>query len=285
VEVYSQEDMDFVSEAIHLCIHESKGAWEGTYVYTDHTREEENNITDEMSALSVKAPYQMTPRQRKTFKKYSTPVKHANFRGGSRKYTPKAHLDLLEGVDPEILVRLGVEISKPSSNTVAGRELISKLIAVIKLDLDTIAQEKEEAKLREEGFWRFAGKTVKANMEHIRQKLDWATGQKKTSVDKGGPDLDEGSEEEFDEETSTEGPAFEIAAEPQKGFSGISSDEKKRLVAARRPFVAKEEVFMSNEELMEAFKTKTPQKADKPTKWATEDGRSAYVKSGGLKYV
>lgn len=284
MEIYSQEDTDFVSEAMHLCIYESKGAWEGTYVYTNNAREEENNIADQMSTLSVKPPCGMTPRQRKTFTKYSTPVKHANFRGGSRKYTPKAHLNLLEGVDPQILVRLGVEVLKPSPNTIARKELISKLIAAIKLDLNTIAQEKEEAKLREEGFWRFAGKTVRANIERTRQNLDWATGQKKTYADKGDLHLD-GATEEFEGESSTEVPTFKIAAGPQKGLSDVSSEEIRGKFTSRRPFVAKVEVFMSNEELLDAFKSKTPRKAEKPTKWATEDGRSCYVKSGGLKYV
>jgi hypothetical protein len=34
VEIFSLEDMEFISEAIHLSVHESKGAWEGTYIYS-----------------------------------------------------------------------------------------------------------------------------------------------------------------------------------------------------------------------------------------------------------
>lgn len=100
-EIFSQEDMDFVSEAIHLTVHESKGGWEGSYVYDktlkldDTIREDGKEISDHLGSLSVKAPGDMTPRQRRSQKKFTTPVKHSSFRGGSKKYTPKGlHADV-----------------------------------------------------------------------------------------------------------------------------------------------------------------------------------------------
>jgi hypothetical protein len=95
VEVFSQDDMDFVSEAIHLTIHESKGGWEGSYVYEktqklqELIKEDNDEIAGNMNLLSVKSPSNMTPRQRKSQKKFFAPAKHSNYRGGSRKYSPK----------------------------------------------------------------------------------------------------------------------------------------------------------------------------------------------------
>jgi len=94
VEAFPKEETDFISAAIHGTVHESKGAWEGSYVY-DHKRpaleisvvvdeeEEEafhqelNAITASVHDLAVKAPNELTPRQRKCVKMFSTPISHS----------------------------------------------------------------------------------------------------------------------------------------------------------------------------------------------------------------
>ena len=273
--------MNFVSESIHLSIHESKGTWEGSYVYAEHGNEEETTTPEEIPALSVKAPCEMTPRQRKTFKKYTTPAKHTWYGGGSRKYTPNAHQDIFEGIDPQILVRLGVDIDEPSSKTVARKDLVKKLIATIKLDLDAIAQEKEEATIREEGFWRFAGKTVRTYMERTRQDIDWATGQKKAQVHAEGEctDIAKGLGD-FDEEVSPEEAALELVPEPWKDHQNILTEEKTTKATPGRYSAAKVEVStgISADELLDAFKFKPAPKANKLSVWSTKDGHEVWLK-------
>jgi hypothetical protein len=86
IEAFPKEETDFVSEAIHLSVHESKGAWEGTYVY-DHKQPEAEEttftegegdeiefFTEQASPLSVKPPSLMTPRQRRVVKKFNNPI-------------------------------------------------------------------------------------------------------------------------------------------------------------------------------------------------------------------
>ncbi|TVY89740.1 hypothetical protein LAWI1_G002593 [Lachnellula willkommii] len=198
VEAFPQEALDFISEAIHSTVHESKGAWEGTYNYTkaeslfltdnnssideDPTEDEELEVFAEKDdSLSVKAPHDMTPRQRKIIKKFNTPINHSSFGGGSRKYTPNRGIDsdLYDGVDPQIFFRLNVEVVNPLVSSKARKDLVAKLVAAVKEDLNVIFREEEETALREEGFWRWAGKTAYDYIKKTREDFDWATGQKK----------------------------------------------------------------------------------------------------------
>lgn len=198
IDIITNDDIDFVSEALHLAKHESKGAWEGTYIYNHGQSEveKENKVVNEedwvdtedakiprhysrSANLAVKPPLDMTPRQRKTMKKFYTPVQHSSFGGGSRKYSPRHPVsDAYDGLDPAIFFRLGVEIETPIKNTKERKELVAKLIAAIKEDMDVITREENETEMRAEGFWRWAGKTAFQNIMRTRDTLDWATGQK-----------------------------------------------------------------------------------------------------------
>ena len=216
IEAFPKEETDFVSEAIHLSVHESKGAWEGTYVY-DHKQPETEDIavtedegdeieffTEQASPLSVKPPSLMTPRQRRVVKKFNNPINHQSFRGGSRKYSPggpaSPSADPYEGVDPDILFRLGIEVFSPTKNSKARKDLITKLLAAVKEDVSIIEREEQETAMREEGFWRWAGRGAHYNILQIREELDWATGQKK-----GTPRQESFADDEMDLEELREG--------------------------------------------------------------------------------
>lgn len=214
IEAFPQEEMDFISEALHLSVHESKGAWEGTYVY-DHKQPESEESSDliddadmgtdidsmagQIDNLSVKSPMNMTPRQRKTIKKFTSSINHSSYGGGSRKFSPQASskADPFDDVDPKIFFRLGVEVEYPLKNSKTRKELIAKLIATVKEDIEIIKREEEESMMREEGFWRWAGKTAYHAILQTRQELDWATGQKK-----GVPRIEFFPEDEIESEVT-----------------------------------------------------------------------------------
>lgn len=224
IEAFPKEELDFVSEALHLRVHESKGAWEGTYVY-DHKQpesEECNPVIDDaemdadidcvagqMDNLGVKSPMHMTPRQRKTLKKLSTPINHSSYGGGSRKFLPhdSPKTDPFDGLDPKIFFRLGVEVEYRLKNSKARKELVTKLVAAVKEDIEILEREEEESEMREEGFWRWAGRTAYLAIMQTRQDLDWATGQKK-----GTPRM-----EFFPEEIETEEKDAHAVAEVIQG--------------------------------------------------------------------
>jgi len=198
VEAFPQDELDFISEAIHSSVHESKGAWEGSYNYSKREPltvadsssnfdeeaieyEEFEAFTEQSDSFSVKALHDMTPRQRKIIKKFTTPINHSSFGGGSRKYTPDRDMgsDLYNGVDPQIFFRLGIEVINPQANSKARKDLIIKLVTAVKEDIDIIAREDAESAMREEGFWRWAGKPAYEYIKRTREDFDWATGQKK----------------------------------------------------------------------------------------------------------
>jgi hypothetical protein len=83
---------------------------------------------------------------------------------------------------------------------VARKELITQLIATVKLDLEIITQEDVETDMREEGFWRFAGKAAYAKIKKVREDFDWATGQKKG---KAMIDLDDEESDTFEQFPAT----------------------------------------------------------------------------------
>lgn len=220
MEVFPQEELDFISEAIHLTVHESKGAWEGTYVYDhkqkpaeaeEHAMMDDNDaddddmqsITSSMTDFSVKSPEAMTPRQRKTQKKFNSAINHSSFNGGSRRYgSPKS--DPFDGVDPDIFSRLGIEIVNPANTSKERKDLSTKLVAAVKEDIGIIEREDADTIMREEGFWRWAGKTAFHYIKETRKDFDWATGQKIT----GAPRL------EFPEEMNVAEDMIEDPVEP-----------------------------------------------------------------------
>ena len=189
VEAFPREETDYISEAIHLAAHETKGGWEGSYNYEKHySKHPERSITEdkksedtigETSNFSVKAPgilSTLTPRQRKCAKTFSNPVKHAGYRGGSRKFSPNgSSADPFDGVDTTIFYRLGIEVVDPIKNSVARKELVAKLVSAVKNDIAIITQENVESEMRREGFLRWAGRSAWDEIMKRRSELDWVS--------------------------------------------------------------------------------------------------------------
>ena len=215
MEVFRQVDLDFISEALHLIVHESKGGLFNSYTYGERPCEievEAAEISDvemvtESTGCNTKPIAFMTPRQRRNEKKTTTLFNVQSFSGGSRKFSPNCGLakDPYNGLDPNIFDRLGVQVVDPPHNSVARKALIAQLITAIKEDFETIRHEDMEIKLRSEGFWRWAGKKAyHAIMVINREEIDWATGM---SIKKGlvrEPIADEEVEEEFLEDVQRE---------------------------------------------------------------------------------
>ncbi|KAE8448603.1 hypothetical protein EG329_009028 [Mollisiaceae sp. DMI_Dod_QoI] len=285
IEVFPKEEVDFISEAIHLTVHESKGAWEGTYVY-DHKlpeaedetvvlNEEQDNfdaesVTTSIGDLAVKPPDDMTPRQRKTLKKFTSAVDHSSFKGGSRKYgSPK--LDLYNGVDPEIFSRLGIDIVVPINHSKGRKDLATKLVAAIKEDIETITREDVDTVMREEGFWRWAGKTAYWHIVDTRKDFDWATGQKRgaprfdfleeemeleegESIDSTQEPLPEPEpQQELMEEGFTTVVSKKVAAQAKKEKMHITLQSKGQKKALNRPTFTQDFLPIEEEESTDDF--------------------------------
>ncbi|CAD6448574.1 6488ab51-7959-4435-beb4-c9f449663e35-CDS [Sclerotinia trifoliorum] len=199
VDVYSQDEINSISEALHGQIHESKGAWEGTYAYDNRRADASltnNDVVQEedeeydvyavqsphpASNKEYKVPNYPTPKQQRAAKKLTTTtnLRQSKLRGHQQKFTPEmAHKnDPYGGIDPAIMYRLGIDVN-PLSSPKTRKELIEKLIIAVKNDLQVIRREEEEAVIREEGFWRWAGRNAFRNILEYRKTFDWATGQK-----------------------------------------------------------------------------------------------------------
>ncbi|CZT42293.1 uncharacterized protein RSE6_02155 [Rhynchosporium secalis] len=257
IEAFPLDDTDFISEAIHLSVHESKGAWEGTYVY-DHKKMvddgdaeyNEDDLAANFETFAVKSPgtslKDMTPRQRKVMKKTSTPAKYVSQGFGSRKYASQFRSttsDPYDSVDPDIFFRLGIKIVDPAKNSKARKDLVIKLVAAIKEDINIITREDKETEMRAEGFWRWAGKTAYENILATRESLDWATGQKiglprfdeSDNEDIRLDDVQEAGAEVFEEETET--PVDKAAS--KLAFSANIVDEDGFMVASDKKGFAK----------------------------------------------
>jgi len=91
-------------------------------------------------------------------------------------------LAIYEGLDPAIFQRMGVATEGGGK---ARREAVKRLLEAVKNDLEICDREKIEKGIREEGFWRWAGRNAWNNMQSVREELDWATGQRKDSRRKG----------------------------------------------------------------------------------------------------
>jgi hypothetical protein len=223
IESFPLDDTNFISEAIHLSIHESRGAWEGTYIYGDMSHEAEEEVAEESdeaigesaAALCVKPMYCLTPTQRRLAKKVSTPFKARKISGNSRRFSPKdvSKADPYDGLDPQMFSRLGIKIIDPPKNSICRKDLVAKLVAEIKNDLAAIAQEDEESNMRQEGFWRWAGRAAYHTTMKTREEIDWATGMKK-----GDP------RESFVDEELEDGPSREVA-EAEKDVLAIPDND------------------------------------------------------------
>ncbi|EHL01543.1 hypothetical protein M7I_2427 [Glarea lozoyensis 74030] len=143
---------------------------------------------------------EMTPRQRRIHT-------YAWRKEGSqtRKYNPSIlnkSNSIYCGVDPEIFVRLRIEVVNPAVNSKIRKELVAKLVAAIKEDLDIQTREDGESEMRKEGFYRWAGKTALQHMERTREGIDWATGQKITAKAEEMLDIDTPRRETFTKQLS-----------------------------------------------------------------------------------
>lgn len=191
VEAFPREETDYISEAIHLTIHETKGGWEGSYNYEKHDSRDPDcdqstpedgefeGVIDQTSTLSVKAtgiPSSLTQRQRKCAKTFSAPARHTGYRGGSRKFSPNGpSADPYDGVDFRIFYRLGIEIIGPIKNSVTRKELVAKLVSAVKNDIAIVIQESVETEMRREGFLRWAGRSAWDEIMKTRLDLDWVS--------------------------------------------------------------------------------------------------------------
>ncbi|KAJ8060476.1 hypothetical protein OCU04_010798 [Sclerotinia nivalis] len=241
VDVYSQDEVNGISEALHGQIHESKGAWEGTYAYDNRRTDASltnNDVVEEedeeydvyavqpphpTSNKEYKVPNYPTPKQQRAAKKLTTThLRQSKLRGHQQKFTPEmAHKnDPYGGIDPAIMYRLGIDVN-PLSNPKIRKELIWKLIVAVRNDLQVIRREEEEAVIREEGFWRWAGRNAFRNILEYRKTFDWATGQKitamKTEAEIFGDEL---GDDQIDEDEETHG-SYDIA----DGKGDIAVDE------------------------------------------------------------
>jgi hypothetical protein len=157
-----------------------------------------NDTLEGCTVLDGKKLDEMTPRQRKIYTYAWRKEGHQ-----TRKYNPSIlnkSNSIYFGVDPEIFVRLRIEVINPTINSKIRKELIAKLVAAIKEDLDIQAREDDECIMRKEGFYRWAGKTALKHMERTREGIDWATGQKITAKAEETLEIDTPRRETFTKE-------------------------------------------------------------------------------------
>ena len=183
VEAFSKRDTDFISTAIHLEVHEGKGAWKGQNAVDAYSiKDEPKEIgTDSEAEVEARAKGFGTPpnsRRLRRVKKIAAVIKGRHIYGSSKMDSLKrvALNDPYDGLDPEILERLGIKVVSPHKNSPIRRELVRKLLAQIKEDVGIQTQEKAEAQIRAEGFWNWAGKSAYQIIMNNRENLDWATG-------------------------------------------------------------------------------------------------------------
>ncbi|TAQ87539.1 hypothetical protein B7494_g4128 [Chlorociboria aeruginascens] len=224
VELFRQEDLNFVSEALHLRVHESKGAWAGTYGYGNRSHDledhenatilenDEENETPETPDSGMKVIKFLTPKELRSARKTRTltPARQSKLTIHSKRNTTNraAKANLVDTIDPQIFFRLGVEVVHPVANSKARKDLVEKLVVAIKNDLDIIAREEEETVIREEGFWRWAGRNAYHAIKRVREDYDWATGQRKDSLRQEITPVIE--DEVYDRETNLPIPELEI---------------------------------------------------------------------------
>jgi len=105
-----------------------------------------------------------------------------------------------------------VEVTSPRTSSQARKDLVVRLVSAIKEDLDIIRREEHESAIREEGFWRWAGKGAYYQIMWTREEFDWATGQKKGTLRRGSSADDETESDINKEDISVKDVTVEIVA-------------------------------------------------------------------------
>jgi hypothetical protein len=247
MDIFRQEDIDNISDALHQSIHGTKAGRAGGNMHKfQHSRlgtndgkvlEEEREDVAEGAGHNhaVRQPRFPTTKQKNALSAAkrapnTTHFTQAKFRGNSKKYDPNSakRIDPYWCVHPAIFHRLGIDVN-PRTNSRKRRELVAELAEAITNDLEVVAREQKEAAMREEGFWRWAGRGAYENMMEYHERFDWATGAK--IISKGGEEIaraeaDEDEDDDLesgleDEENDTlDGGAQEeqlVASEEVKG--------------------------------------------------------------------
>lgn len=252
MDIFRQEDIDNISEALHQSTHGTKGGRAGGNTYelqrarlgTNEGKVLEKGGEDAAEGAghnhAVHPPRFLTPKQKNAQSAAkrapnTTYFTQAKLRGNSKKYDPNSATrnDPYWAVHPAVFHRLGININ-PTTNSSERRHLVCALAAAIKNDLEVVAREQEEAAMREEGFWRWAGRGAYENMMEYHERFDWATGAK--IIPKGGEEiveaevddgdnLDRGLEDE--ENDTLDGGAQEeqlVASDEVKGIDNKAID-------------------------------------------------------------
>ena len=201
VDVVTQFDIDFISEALHGVVHDGKGAWmSNTNIHNNQpstsqlaslvhdnaeSDEDQESYTSPVTSKTQKKgrSYASTSTQAReeVVKAKKAPEKTTKLFRKSSKYSKaksEANTDPYQGVSPSILQRLGLELDYPGASK-ARREALSKLLCLVKLDFETIHNEEEETCIRQEGFRRYVGKKAYGVVQANREDIDWITGQRK----------------------------------------------------------------------------------------------------------
>jgi hypothetical protein len=220
VEAFSRHDTDFISQAIHLVVHEGKGAWKGGNIYDIISRENQSRQNDDEDIESLAETFaeltlkSATPnsKQKKNTKMLSAVTKASYIHGSAKKYSPKGSpkIDPYDGLDPQIFTRLGIKALDLPKSSSTRKDFMRKLIAHVKEDLVIQAQEIAEAKMREDGFWKWAGRGAYHLIMKNRESMDWATGVRRSEPnDKASsqnllPHLPEGPRYELENDNEIE---------------------------------------------------------------------------------
>lgn len=191
LDICTNEDINFVSEAIHLQICDDKGAWHDNHeneldldLLRDHYSPAGSTMsdmeTDNESVHSTQDPDKRGDyRNAKARKARSSWLpKASGLRSQSQNGRLSLQIDPYLQLDRSIFYRLGIEL-EPFNNSKPRKELIKRLVIAIKEDLDIMKRENDDYVIRKEAFWRWAGKEAYHRIKALRDETDWTTGQRK----------------------------------------------------------------------------------------------------------
>lgn len=193
----TKEEIDHVSEAIHLKAHGGKSA-----SFADFQNDEDLPFGEGICPKLVADNLFFTTHQRrkyygKSMKKSEeevaptptsalvpTPVKTPRHRYGTEprpafKGTPSSPEDPLDLVDVKIFERLGVPVTLGGDNSKKRRDFIKKLAVLIKEDLEIDQKELDDSRMRQAGFWRFVSSETLENLVELHKGFVWSTGELK----------------------------------------------------------------------------------------------------------
>lgn len=196
----SKEELDHVSEAIHLKIHGSKS---GSFADSNGETTDDNlpygeGICPQLVAENIfftshqRRKYYGNLQKRATMsveETEETPTKSSNIptptptstkdSKKSKQLSPNTAEDALALIDPKILERLGVVGIIRHDTTRKRRELVNKLASLIKEDIDIVRKEDEDTRTRQASFWRFVGSSTLENLVESHKDYSWQTGELK----------------------------------------------------------------------------------------------------------